>query len=382
MTGSLQQKNGKYYAVINLTDINGKRKQKWIPTGYVVKGNKKNAEKFLREKLKEFELQKNLIPTDVLFADYIKIWLNQKELGVDKITFQGYRSVANAHIIPYFEKKKTKLSDVSREDIQEYINIKTKNGRLDGKGGLSAKSIKIHKSIIQLVLKEAVKTNLILKNPCEFVTLPKMERREISFYDEQQIVNLFKSIKNEELYPLIYLTVIYGLRRSEVLGLKWDSINFDNKTITIKHTVVRFDTVVEKDSTKNKSSLRSYPLTKEVEQILKDLKKREEENRKLFGDAYIDNDYILKWENGKPYAPDYITMKFSKILKAYNLPHIRFHDLRHSCASLLVANGFQLKDIQEWLGHSDIQTTANVYAHLDARRKNNIANAMSSAFKF
>lgn len=382
MTGSLQTKNGKYYAVINLTDANGKRKQKWISTGLEVKGNKKKADQFLREKLQEYQAKSKLVYSEILFSDFVGIWLEKAKMSIDTITYQGYLSVAKAHIIPYFQKKKLKLCDVSREDIQAYINQKSENGRLDGKGGLAPKTIKTHKLIMQLALKEAVKSELILQNPCEFVTLPKMVRREAEFYTAEQIHILFQKIQNEPLYPLIYFTVIYGLRRSEVLGLKWDSINLDTNTLTIKHTVVRFTEIVEKDSTKTNSSYRSFPLTEESKTILQLLKQQENENHRLFGKAYIENDYIFKWKNGKPFAPDYVTQKFAKLLKQYDLPHIRFHDLRHSCASLLIANDFTLKDVQEWLGHSDFSITANIYAHLDTARKRNIAKSMSETFHF
>lgn len=382
MTGSLQEKNGKYYVVLNTRDSNGKRKPKWISTGLDVKGNKRIAEQILREKIKEYELRENLIHTDVLFSDYVLYWLNLIENSVDTITHQGYKSVANAHIVPYFKNKGIKLADIKRNHIQEYIDIKSKSGRLDGKGGLSPKTMKTHRLIIQLVCKEALKNDLISKNPCEFVIMPKQQRREPDFYSNDELQIMFNELRNEHIYPLLYFTVLYGLRRSEVLGLKWDSVNFDNNIITIKHTVVRFTKVVEKDSTKNASSFRSYPLTPDVKEILLLLKQQEQENRRLFGKQYIDNDYIFKWQNGKPYAPDYITMKFSKLLKQHKLRHIRFHDLRHSCASMLVSNGFELKDIQEWLGHSDIQITANIYAHLDAKRKKDIANSMSNLFSF
>lgn len=118
----------------------------------------------------------------------------------------------------------------------------------------------------------------------------------------------------------------------------------------------------------------------DVKTILVELKKREIENENLFGKEYINNDYIFKWDNGKPYTPDYITKTFSKLLKKYDMPHIRFHDLRHCCASLLISKGYTLIDIQEWLGHADIQTTANIYAHLDIQRKTNIAASLDSAF--
>lgn len=381
MTGSLQVKNGKYYVVINTTDSNGKRKQKWVSTGLEAKGNKKKAEKMLRDVIQKYELTGYNEKSDILFCDYMKLWLERTEKSVDIITYQGYSSVAKAHIIPYFENKRLKLSAVNRDVIQEYINVKSGNGRLDGKGGLSPKTMKTHKLILQLAFKEAMKDELIVKNPCEYVTLPKMQRREATFYTIGQLNDLFAAVKNEPLFPLIYLTVIYGLRRSEVLGLKWDSINFEQKSVTIKHTVVRYFDVVEKDSTKTASSFRTYPMTEDVERLLVKLKNCEAENKVLFGKEYCQNDYIFKWADGKPYAPDYITSKFSKLLKKYNLPHIRFHDLRHSCASLLIANGFTLKDVQEWLGHSDFRITANIYAHLDTKRKADIANSMSATFK-
>lgn len=380
MTGSIQTKNGKYYAVINLIDNNGKRKQKWISTGLEIKGNKKKAEQFLRDKIKEFELQKNIVSVDMLFTDYIVLWLDTIKISVDEITYKGYKWMCDAHILPYFTSKKIKLCDISRNHIQDYINYKFENGRLDNKGGLSPKTLKEHKLIINSVLKEAVKNDLISKNPCEFVKLPSIQHREPTFYTKQQVSELLTAIEKEDLYPLIYLTIIFGLRRSEVLGLKWDSVDFDRKFITIKHTVVNYRGTVEKDTTKNKTSRRTYPMNDYVEKMLLDIKSKENENRCLFGKEYINNDYIFKWNNGKPFSPDYITAKFSKLLKENNLPHIRFHDLRHTCASLLIDNNYQLKDIQEWLGHADIQTTANIYGHIDIERKKNISNSMVDMF--
>ena len=380
MTGSIQTKNGKYYAVINLTDTNGKRKQKWISTGLEIKSNKKKAEQFLRDKIKEFELQKNIVSVDMLFTDYIVLWLDTIKISVDEITYKGYKWMCDAHILPYFTSKKIKLCDISRNHIQDYINYKFESGRLDNKGGLSPKTLKEHKLIINSVLKEAVKNDLISKNPCEFVKLPSIQHREPTFYTKQQVSELLTAIENEDLYPLIYLTIIFGLRRSEVLGLKWDSIDFDRKFITIKHTVVNYRGTVEKDTTKNKTSRRTYPMNDYIEKMLLDIKRKENENRCLFGKEYINNDYIFKWNNGKQYSPDYITATFSKLLKSNNLPHIRFHDLRHTCASLLIDKNYQLKDIQEWLGHADIQTTANIYGHIDIERKKNISNSMVDMF--
>lgn len=207
--------------------------------------------------------------------------------------------------------------------------------------------------------------------------MPKSERYNYDFFNLSEINELLNAIKDERLYPLYLITISFGLRRSEVLGIKWDSIDLENKTLEIKHTRVDSYKVIEKDSTKNQSSHRSYPINNEIVNIFVKLKNDERNNKKLFGKEYIKSDYVFKMENGKPYSPNYITKQHNKLLKKYGFRHIRFHDLRHSCASLLNAQGFTLKDIQEWLGHSDIQTTANTYAHLDIKRKETISNTLT-----
>ncbi len=380
MTGSLQIKNNKFYAVINAYDKNGKRKPKWISTGLTVRGNKKNAEKFLREKIQEYELRENLISSDILFSDYIRHWLKVSELRIDIVTLQGYSAAAKTHILPYFDNLNVKLIDINHNILQQYFDSKFKSGRIDGNGGLSAKTLRLHKNVIRQALKEAVKDNLINTNPCDKIVLPKLQRYEWHFYNNEELAKLFEAIKDESLYPLIKVTAIYGLRRSEVLGLKWDSIDFSNNLVTIKHTVSLGTSVVEKDKTKNETSYRSFPLTEDIRNIVLSLKEAEQRNRKIFGKEYISNEYIFKWDNGQPYQPTYITHQFSKLLDKYSLKHIRFHELRHSCASWLIFQGFNLKDIQEWLGHADIKLTANIYSHLDIQRKDNMAQAFQNVF--
>ena len=172
---------------------------------------------------------------------------------------------------------------------------------------------------------------------------------------------------------------MYGLRRSELLGLKWDSIDFDGNRLTIRHTVSQVTKPVEKDKTKNSSSFRSFPLVDEAKKIFLAAKEREGQNRRLFKKDYRENDYVFKWDDGHLYAPEYVSQKFAKLLKKYGLPHIRFHELRHSCASLLLNEGFTLKDVQEWMGHADIKMTADIYGHLDAARKKGMADKLSGS---
>lgn len=379
MTGSLTVKNGKYYAVLNVYE-NGKRRKKWISTGLPEKGNKRKAEQFLREKLAEYERMEGIVHSDVKFSDYVRIWLEQIARTVDPVTMQGYQVIADGHILPYFDEKKIALVDIDCKTLQNYIDTKHTSGRLDGKGGLSPKSIRAHKNIISQALDMAVKNKLIPSNPCQFVILPPLERYESTFYNETQIRNLFAAIAGDPMLPLVKITALYGLRRSELLGLQWDSIDFEGKTMTIRHTVAKVTEVIAKDKTKNASSRRTFPLTDETLDIFKMAKCQEEQNRIAFGREYQENSYVFKWADGRPYSPDYVSHRFNDLLKKHNLPHIRFHELRHSCASMLIAMGWSLKDVQEWLGHADIQMTANIYSHLDIARKTNIAASLADKF--
>ena len=379
MTGSLTVKGGKYYAVLNIYE-NGKRKPKWINSGLPEKGNKRKAEAFLREKIAEYERLEGIVQTDILFADYIRHWLTHIARKVDEVTMQGYKTLADGHILPYFDQKKVPVRSLDHTMIQRYMDEKYQNGRLDGKGGLSPRSLRLHKNIISQALDLAVQSKLIPANPCQFVELPQNVRYESTFYNAKQLQDLFKAFQGDELLPLVKITALYGLRRSELLGLQWDSIDFERKTMTIRHTVSKVTEVVAKDKTKNASSRRSFPLTAEAEAIFRRAKELEQQNRAAFGREYQENSYIFKWPDGHPYSPDYISHHFAKVLKKQGLPHIRFHELRHSCASMLLDMGFTLKDVQEWLGHSDIKMTANIYAHLDTARKSSIADSLAGKF--
>ena len=235
---------------------------------------------------------------------------------------------------------------------------------------VTANTVKHRHANIHKAFAYAYKTDLIQSNPADKVELPKIEKYSGQFYNQKQIENLIRVVKGDPIEFGVITASFYGLRRSEVLGLKWDAIDFENKTITIRHTVheVTIDgktRIVASDTTKTKSSYRSLPLVKPFEEILLKMKREQEENKRLCGRCYCQDylDYIYVNQIGEIVKPGFVTAHFSAVLKANNLPHIRFHDLRHSCASLLFAQGVSLKEIQAWLGHSTIGTTANIYTH-------------------
>ena len=367
VTGSLQTKKNTFYAVLNLTDENGNRKQKWISTGYSTTGhNKRAATNELNRLIDQYErMPKTLrVPSGVLFTDYAGAWLNAAEFIYDPITYQGYKSATEAHIIPYFRKKNLRLVEITPDIVQEFSTYLSREGNLKTGGPLSSKSVRNYLTVLSQIFDDACCKKKIPENPTKFVKKPKKKKYKPSFYTAGQMKILFDAISGEPIAPMIKVAAVYGLRRSELLGLKWDSVDFINKQVTIQHVVSRFSTTVEKDDTKTEESRRVYPMSPPIEAIFRTAKEKEESCRKAFGDRYIENDYVFKWDDGRMYDPNYITRKFRQILKKNELPVIRLHDLRHSCASILLESGHNLKDVQQWLGHADIQTTGNIYGHL------------------
>ena len=224
---------------------------------------------------------------------------------------------------------------------------------------------------------------MIPVNPADKVERPKKEHFVGSFYDADEMNALFAASKGSKLEIPILFGAFYGLRRSEAIGLKWDAIDFEHDTLTIRHTVTSCDidgklTLVASDTTKTKSSMRTLPLVPFVKTRLLALKEEQAENRRLCGRSYIKEyqEYVCVNEIGDLIKPHYVTESFRKLLRTNELREIRFHDLRHSCASLMLANGVPMKQIQDWLGHSDFSTTANIYAHLDYNSKISSADAM------
>jgi Site-specific recombinase XerD len=196
---------------------------------------------------------------------------------------------------------------------------------------------------------------------------------------------MFEVAKGTRLELPVMFGAFYGLRRSEVLGLKWDAIDFKSDTITIRHTVTSCNIdgkhmLVASDNTKTKSSMRTLPLVPAFKEKLLAVRAEQEHNRKLCGRAYNKEyqGYICINEIGDIIKPTYITTEFPQLLERNGLRKIRYHDLRHSCASLLLANGVPMKQIQDWLGHSDFSTTANIYAHLDYNSKLSSASALQN----
>ena len=375
IAGHLQEKKGLYYMVLSYKDKSGKRISKWLPTGLPVKGNKKRAEDMLMAARTEFVAGEAAIDRDMPFSSYLVQWMEIARSTLKPNTAAGYASMIQNPIAPYFQQRGITLGGLQAVDIQMFYTSQLKR--------VSANTVIHYHAIIHRALKYAVKTDLIDVNPADKVERPRKDRFTASFYDGNEVNRLFQAARGTPLELPVMLAAFYGLRRSEVVGLKWDSIDFENKTIAIRHTVTacaekgrRIE--VAADTTKTASSRRTLPLVPAFQTKLAALKEEQEKNRILCGRSYCTDylGYVLVDAMGNRLKLSYISTAFPVLLKRNGLRPIRFHDLRHSCASLLLKNGVPMKQIQEWLGHSDFSTTANIYAHLDAGSKLTSAQAM------
>ena len=397
ITGSVQINKGYYFIVFNMYNEYGKRKPEWHSTGLKVDSNerknqqnKKQAEKMLKEELvrinaeNSFSNKMNTIArnskySNMLFSDYMLEWLANIKPKVVQSTYIGYEQVVKGRLCPYFKSQKIKLIDLRPRDIQDFINYLYKQK-------LKGSTIAHYTSNMNTALKEAVIAEIIPSNPMDRIESVKKEVYIPEFYTDNELLDLIEVIKAQDLELPLTLGIIYGLRREEILGLTWNAIDFNNKSITIRKTVGRgkYDGVTQfliKDIPKNKSSYRTLPMFDFIADLLKKYKEKYKQNEKIFGNTYIKDykEFICLMDNGELVKPDYIDRTFSKILKTNGFRHIRLHDLRHSCATLLLRNGVPLPEIQKWLGHSNIITTQR-YSHLDQNDKSIPANMIETKF--
>ena len=386
MTGCVAERNGVYYVRLSYYDRNHKRRDKFISTGLSGRGAKKKATAMIEQLIEKYKhLEKSDHPSKM--ADYLIMWKNLRKSEVAETTYDGYHTYIDRHLVPYFRNLNLNIQDITAGHIFDYVNyLSNDGGRKDNKiGGQSNTSIRKIISILRRVFDYAVLYGDIKVNPAMQVPLPKTTNKK----DERQVFltsedaqKMLDAFQNEEIGPIVYVTLYYGLRKSEALGLRWQAVDFDANTITINHTVVGNGHIVRKDSTKTYTSRRTYELLPDVKALLLKLKDQQDDYKRRLGSSYHMNDYIFKNPNGVPYRPDSLTRSFKRALARHGLPQMRYHDLRHSTASILVDKGWDINDIKEWLGHADISTTANIYAHISHRKKVSLAKSLNGALSF
>ena len=362
VAGHLREKNGTFQIVLSFNDALGNRKTKSISTGLPIKGNKKQAEALLMEARQNFDNgvsnDSRNNPKNILFTEFVLEWLELMKNSVEITTYANYAMVIKSRINPYFKDKGLTLSELTPKHIQDYylysLNVEK----------VSANTVIHRHTNIRKALQYALKLGLIGFNPADRVERPKKNKYVATTYNEKELENLFSVVKGKRIEFAVILGAFYGLRRSEIVGIKWDAIDFERKTFTIKHTVteVMLDgkvTMIDKERTKTKSSYRTLPLVKPFEELLLRMRAEQETNRRVCGSAYCRKylDYIYVNELGELVRPNFITQNFAIVLANNKLKKIRFHDLRHPYVKPTTKNfSLRLMDFQ-------------AQAYPDARRK-------------
>lgn len=383
VTGSIYERKGIYYAIVSYY-VDGRRKQKSVSTGLPVKGNKRRALEFLENLKRTYETKESMENMDgsrLLMTDYMDEWLKIVKPLVERATYKSYDNMVSARIRPHFEQLNLLLTEVEPKHIKMLYDEILEQG-------YTTNTVIHYHAVLHQALAYAVKNNYILSNPADRVKRPKKNKHISSFYTKEEILTLLDIAKDDPIYIPIVLSAYYGFRRSETLGMRWSAIDFENKTITVNHKVTELTEngktiVYAEDKLKTKSSYRTLPLIPVVEEKLLEHKAKLERNQKLFGNSYCKEymDYVCVDEMGKLFRPNFVSDHFGWLLKKYGLKKLTFKELRHSCASMLVAEGIPMKSIQEWLGHSNFSTTADIYSHIDYHAKQQSAAAIGNALQ-
>lgn len=397
MTGSLYEKkhksgNAYWYVRLSYKDpVTQQWKQKDVATHLPSKGNKKKAAAMVdRLVVENAALEEDKSTKSPLDAEHIKLsdyalqWLEEGKRGWEISTYEGY-ACRVAKIVDYFSQSELELKQVTPRDIDLFMKYLLNEGKINQKTHerepMAVRSARAVKSILFSVFTQAAVDGLVNYNPAAAVKVRGKKdyeyAEEMLFLTEEECKAFLEFLSSPEhpemnrFAAMAFFGIFYGLRRSELLGLKWSAVLEDQRKLRIEHTVTRVRTYVAKDRTKTFNSFRELALVDAAIESLHRIREEQEREKAYWGSSYRNTeDYVFTWEDGSRYDPDYISKAFVKAARKFGKPSITYHKLRHTCASLLIARGWDVKKVQYWLGHADIKTTLKIYAHFDRQKLN------------
>ena len=362
----IQSKNGFLYIVVGKTLIeDGKKKRKniWITTG--LRDTRENVNKAIsmRSIILNRMNHAATLDTNIRFKEFIPIFLEDRKNRVADTTYAAYFYKAR-HILNYFEN--FKVREINEFHINEFLDS------LFTKNNLNKRTVRDIKAVFTNLMEFAISRGIIADNPVKRAEINKKlaaehtsgKKMSDTFFSYEEAIQFLNIAKDHELYYLFHTTLCFGLRKEEVLGIKWDALDLNNGILKIQHTVNRGTKINRRDAVKTDHSRREYPLSPEQIEMFKRIKDQENINRIKNSGGYEENDYVFKNEYGVPYSTDYPYREFKKLVHSCpTLPQdINFHGLRSSCVSILVHLGYDIKTIQEYVGHADHNTTLRKYA--------------------
>jgi integrase len=358
MAGQLIQRGGRTWLVrvyLGRDPQSGKRRYH----NHTVNGNKKDAQRYLTEKLQEIDLGTFVEPSVVTVGEYLDKWLMAAaKPRLTELTFQHYEDLLRRYVRPTLGN--AKLGNVRPLDIQ------TLYSGMQG-GGLSARVVRYTHAVLNSALKQAVKWRLMPQNPAAMVDLPRVERKEMQALTPAEASRFLAAAATDRFKALFNLALITGMRPSEYLGLQWPDISFEAGTVTVQRTLTwTHRGTYYFGETKTNHSRRNIPLPVPLLSLLKEHKRGQAEERLKAGAAYQNQNLVFCGREGQPIMPhNLIVRHFKPILKEANLPKtVRLYDLRHTCATLLLASNENPKVVSERLGHASITLTLDTYSHV------------------
>ncbi|OPY55788.1 MAG: putative prophage phiRv2 integrase [Pelotomaculum sp. PtaU1.Bin035] len=342
-----------------------------------VRGTKADAQKLLAKLLTELDNGTYIEPDKITLGDYLRDWMKTYvEANLSPTTVDSYRINVEKHIIPYIGR--VPLQELKPMQLQKLYRSLLESGRADGKGGLSARSVRyVHRNIHE-ALDHAVRMQLVTRNVAELVTLPKARPYKAKVYGEQELIYLMRAAQGTDMELPISLAVALGLRRGELLGLRWGDVDFDQKCITVNNNLVQTRKGSISKDPKSESSNRTIDLPESLIILLKKHKKIQAEYRLLLGRAYNNGGHVCCKPDGSPYCPGYYSKKFKRFLKEKGFSHIRLHDLRHANATLMLKYGVPAKVASTRLGHSSIAITLDLYSHVLSDMQKEVAEKIDT----
>lgn len=381
---SVQSKKGRLYAVMQVKK-DGTTKPVWRALGLPEGANKTKVNKAFREVVARYEQEfweeqeRGGRPlADIPVYDYLVSYLKRVEPELQKNTIVSYRSMTNGKIRRYFQRRpQLTVGNLKPQDIQDFYQSLFADG-------VVANTVIHYHALLRRAFQQAFKEERIDANPFDRVGRPKKNKFHGENYTQEELLTLLHLARGDVIYPAILLAGAMGLRRSEALGVRWSRIDWEKRTVLLDTKIVEYRENGKKkvepvEEMKNKSSRRTLPLPDPVVEMLQVQKEHREVYRKMFQGSYNAQylDYVCVNQLGELLRPSYVTDHFRELLEKYGLRHIRFHDLRHTFASLLINQDVPLINVSNFLGHSDLSTTANIYAHLDKASKQASAAVIS-----
>ncbi|HXM18289.1 MAG TPA: tyrosine-type recombinase/integrase [Candidatus Tumulicola sp.] len=377
MKGHIRRRGKGRWAVVvdNGQRPDGKRRQKWV----TIHGTKRDAERELGKMLVAANGGGLVEAGRTSVREHLIRWLNEEITHrVSPTTLWRYRDIVERALVPVLGGHR--LSRLQPQDIQAAYNGWIENGRHDGRGGLSPQTVVHHHRVLRQALAQAVRWNLIAANPAERVRPPRVTRYEPRVLDESAAVRLIDALENSRLLVPVVLAVATGMRRGEILALRWTDVDLGRGTLLVCRSLAQVKGNLRFKDPKSAKGTRTVAMPAFAVECLRRHRIKQNEVRLRLGPSYHDGDLICCRLDGKPWAPATFTTVFMDAIRRHKLPRVRFHDLRHAHASWSAKYGQHPKTVSERLGHSSTKITMDTYTSISPDLQERAAKQLDQAF--